>query len=212
MWRIRPGIAVHGQVAFDEFNLGKLTTEPGWWKNTYATLVGVQLADIGLRDLDLSLEYTRVRPYTYSNRTPSLAYVHSRGVLGHPAGPNSEDLLLSGRYRTWRSLEIGGRIALTRRGLNTDTQNFGSNPSRPYNVDRVDEAGLPLVDDVRLLQGVRQTEWLIEGSGGLEIWPNAYLELGLRYQSVDNQETSLDRYVNPFLQFRWGLPTASVRY
>ncbi|MDX1741439.1 MAG: hypothetical protein R3178_09110, partial [Rhodothermales bacterium] len=48
MWRIRPGIAVHGQVAFDEFNLGKLTTEPGWWKNTYATLVGVQLADVGL--------------------------------------------------------------------------------------------------------------------------------------------------------------------
>ncbi len=210
-FRAFPGISTHMQVAFDEFNLSKLVGEPDWWKNTYGLQLGVRTADLLVAGLDLSFEYTRIRPYMYSNRTASLGYVNSRGVLGHPAGPNAEDLVWSARYRPRSDVELEATLIYTRRGLNTADRNFGSNPSLPYNQDRVDEDGNPLLNGVRLLQGIRESEWLLESRVSWNVWPSAFLETGLRYQSVSSEVAARDRYVNPFVQLRWGLPFQGLR-
>ncbi len=59
---------------------------------------------------------------------------------------------------------------------------------------------------------MRQKQWLVEAYLSYEWLPNAYLDLALRAESIDDATTGLDRYVAPFVTLRWGLPFQSVRY
>ena len=97
-------------------------------------------------------------------------------------------------------------VTYTKRGRNTATVNYGADPSLSENDARASDT------DVRLLQGIRQNQWLLEAYAGYEFLPDVYLELAVRAESIDDAETGLDRYVAPFLMLRWGLPFQSVRY
>jgi len=211
-WQPLTGLNVYAELMLDEYDASNLFSNPDYWKNTYGLLMGLYLADAGLKNLDLRVEYSRVRPYTYSNRSTTLSYLHYRGVLGHPAGPNTEDIAVSAAYRLSPQFLLAFDAALTHRGRNTDARNFGADPARPYDEDRLDEDGEPLIDGVTLLQGVRQTALFFEGRAGYEFLPGFYLEAALRTASLDDTETGLDRYVTPFLLLRWGLPFQSLRY
>jgi hypothetical protein len=96
-------------------------------------------------------------------------------------------------------------LSYTQRGRNTEMGNFGSDPLLSTDT-RVRS------NDVTLLQGVRQNVVLFEGHVGFEVLPDAFIELALRGESVDDEERGLDRYVIPSVLFRWGLPYQSVRY
>ena len=158
-----------------------------------------------IRGLDFRMEYTRQRPYLYSHRSESTAFVHSGDLLGHPAGPNSWDLSTFTRYMPHPRLEIALTTAFTRRGRNTETENYGSDPTLSYNT-RVAEYG------VVTLQGVRQDQILVEGRAAYELLPSLFIEGIVRYESIDDAETGRDRYVTVGGQLRWGLPFQSRRY
>ncbi len=211
-WIVHPGYVIYGQLALDEFRLSEFFRARGWWKNTYGVQGGVRVSDLLVRDLDLVLEYARIRPYMYSNKTPSLSYLHSRGVLGHSAGPNAVDWTMSAEYRPIDRLTLAVQGAHTRRGLNTSDQNFGGDPSTSYDTNRVDSLGDPLIFGVEILQGVRQTELLAEARVSYELWTNASLEAAMVYQSIRTQGEPKDRYVSAILQLRWGLPFGGLRY
>ncbi len=211
-WIAYPGYAIYGQIALDEFKVSEFFRSRGWWKNTYGIQTGVRISDFVVNDLDFALEYARIRPYMYSNRTPSLSYLHSRGVLGHSAGPNAIDWTFSAEYRPIDRITLAFQGAYTKRGLNTADQNFGSDPSVAYNTNRVDSLGNPLLFGVDLLQGVRQREWLTEARVSYEIWTNASVDLAMVYQSVRTDGEKKDRYLGALIQLRWGLPFGSLRF
>ncbi len=75
--------------------------------------------------------------------------------------------------------------------------NYGSQPLRPYTDDRPG-------DDVSLLDGVRQRVALVEGYVGYELLPGLSVDLALRYDSIDDDETGLDRYFSPYLSSSLG--------
>ena len=207
-WTAAPGYRVYGQLLLDELKVSELSND--WWGNKWGVLGGVYLADPGWGDnripgLAIRAEYTRQRPYLYSHRSESSAYVHYNDTLGHPAGPNSVDLSTWVTYTPVPRLELGLHASRTVRGRNTETENFGSNPALPYST-RVSDYG------VETLQGVRQTETIVEAWGGVEVLPEVTLGAGLTYRSVDDAVLGLDRAATGFVQLRWGLPYQTRRF
>ncbi len=207
-WNAAPGYRTYSQLLLDELKFDRLSDD--WWANKWGFLVGAHIVDPGwgearLRGLSLRGEYTRQRPYLYSHRSESSAYVHYADPLGHPAGPNSSDLSLWAEYVPTPRLSFGAHGSYTVRGRNTETENFGSDATLSYNT-RVSDFG------VTTLQGIRQRETIGELWGGYELMPELIVGLGARYHAFDDAETGLDRSATGYLQLRWGLPFRTSRF
>ncbi len=202
-WIAYPGLRLRTQLLLDELTVSQIGK--GWWGNKWGWLLGFDLADFPVPNLLLQVEYARLRPYLYGHRAAFTSYTHYNDLLGHPAGPNSEDAALFLAYQPTLRWRAALTLARTRRGRDTEDAYYGADPLRSY-TERVADT------DVRLLQGIRQTYLLAEARAGYEFLPDVYLELALRAESVDDAETGTDRYVAPFVMLRWGLPFQSVRY
>jgi hypothetical protein len=201
------GLEVYGQFLLDEFVVDEIFTDS--WRNKYGLLLGARLAGLptealALDDLSLAFEYARLRPYLYAHRDVSTSYTHYDDLFGHPAGPNAEDFALFARYRPADRFEAAFNVTYTRRGRGSDDLNVGADPLVSYDT-RVS-------DDAPFLGGVRQHQWLVEARAGYEVLPDLFVEAALRFESLDDAERGLDRYVAPSLALRWGAPFRSVRY
>lgn len=203
-WTVTPGVRPYGQVILTEFQAKELFSSRRAWSTKWGFLLGLSLADLPVPNLDVRAEVARIRPYTYSHHGDG-NFTHYNDPLGHAAGQNLWDLALFLRYRPHPQVRLALNGAFTRRGRDTATQNFGGDPRLSYD-DRVRDTG------VRLLQGVRRDELLLELEGSYELLPDLFLSGGLRLESTDDEETGLYRYVAPFALLRWGLPFRSVRY
>ncbi|MEM1042748.1 MAG: capsule assembly Wzi family protein [Bacteroidota bacterium] len=204
-WTVRPGVRPYGQVLLTEFQARELFSSRRAWSNKWGFLLGLALADLPVENLDVRAEVARVRPYTYSHHTDG-NYTHYNDPLGFAAGQNLWDAALFLRYRPHPQVRLALSGAYTRRGRDTEAQNFGGDPRRSYDEDRPRDFG------VRLLQGVRRDELLLEVEGGYELLPGLFLAASLRFESISDEETGLYRYVAPSALVRWGLPFRSVRY
>ncbi len=203
-WVARPGVRPYGQVLLTEFQAKELFSSRRAWSTKWGVLLGLHLADLPVENLDLRAEVARIRPYTYSHHADG-NYTHYNDPLGHVAGQNLWDAALFVRYRPRPRVRLALNGAFTRRGRDTEAENFGGDPRRSYD-ERVRDLG------VRLLQGVRRDELLLELEAGYELLPGLFLEGGLRLESSDDEETGVYRYAAPFALVRWGLPFRSVRY
>jgi hypothetical protein len=154
----------------------------------------------------VSVEWTRLRPYSYSNRTPSLAYMNRDAVLGYPMGPNAQDLFV--RLDTRPAERIHGmlQVSFGERGRNRPGQNFGADPRVDYDTNRVADEG------VGLPYGVRQGVVFVEGHAGYEVLPNMRVDLAYRFETVNDDEVGRSFYHAPTLMLRWGMPYQSLRY
>ena len=202
-WIPRGGLRLYGQFLLDELVVSRIGE--GWWGNKWGWIFGTDVADLPVRDLTLKLEFARLRPFLYAHRSAATSYVHYGDVLGHPAGPNAWDALLQVRYRPTPRIDGALTVARTVRGRNSDSLNVGSDPREPY-TSRFADTG------IRLLDGVRQTEWLIEAWAGYELLPRLHLDLALRAESTRDEERGVDRYLVPMVQVRWGMAMRSERY
>ena len=196
------GVRVYGQALLDEFRARSFFEDA--WTNKWGLLGGVHTVDLGLEGLEVRGEYARLRPYLYGHRTEFSAYVHYDDVLGHPVGPNADDLSLFVAYRPSARLTARLLAARTRRGRAPDGQIVGADPREPYGERQSDVA--PTFD------GIRQTKWLVEGGGAFEILPRLVVEGALLVQSLTDAELGADRSVAATLGLRWEMPFRSVRY
>ena len=202
-WIAFPGLKIYTQFIIDELDISRIGDKN--WGNKWGFLGGLHLADLPISNTSLRLEYARLRPYLYAHRDRSTAYLHYNDVLGHPAGPNAQDVTMVLDVQPVHRVRGTFFLSYTQRGRNTEMGNFGSDPLLSTDT-RVRS------NDVTLLQGVRQNVVLFEGHVGFEVLPDAFIELALRSESVDDEERGLDRYLIPSVLFRWGLPYQSVRY
>ena len=202
-WTARPGLRLYTQLLLDELTVGEIGRAS--WVNKWGWQVGARVADVLAPGLSFQVEYARLRPYLYSHRSALTSYTHFNDLLGHPAGPNAQDVALFVDWQATPRWRAALNLAYTRRGRNADSLNYGADPLESYDT-RVSD------DDVRLLQGVRQSRLLVEAHTGYELLPGLTLEAALRAESVDDAETGLDRYLAPFVMLRWGLPFQSRRY
>ncbi|MEL6716676.1 MAG: hypothetical protein AAFP86_23065, partial [Planctomycetota bacterium] len=62
-WRPVGGVRTYGQLLIDELRFSEIGSD--WWGNKFGWLAGVHLVDPGIPNLDLRVEYARLRPYLY---------------------------------------------------------------------------------------------------------------------------------------------------
>jgi hypothetical protein len=138
-WRIRNGIKWLGEWFIDDITTTKLGSD--WYGNKFGWQTGLFFVNpFSLRDIDLLLEYTRIKPYVYSHSYQDYnKYKHYDTILGHYIGPNSDLLLVRFRKRFSKFLQAGLEYQLYRHGSNPDDRNVGGDPDHPWeNGDAID--------------------------------------------------------------------------
>ena len=82
--------SVYGQFVLDDFNLGALKNEPGFFQQKYGFQLGLKAFDaFGVKNLYLQTELNRVRPYVYGHRTLKINNAHYNEALAHSPLPFS---------------------------------------------------------------------------------------------------------------------------
>lgn len=107
--------------------------------NKIAFQAGMMINDpFSILNSNMKIEYTNIRPYVYSHWMPENTYTAFGTTLGHPIGPNSDQLFLSFTKYLNQSIELNIQYSLTRSGKNIlDTQdivllNVGSDINKPF--------------------------------------------------------------------------------
>ena len=125
-WDLFQTVALYGQFILDEFRLNQFFSGDGWWGNKWGLQAGVHYLNVlGMDDLDLQLEYNRVRPWTYTHwqevegfeGVTVSNYSHYNQPLAHPLGANFTELVVQLRYALGRKLSLTARHVLAHQGL-----------------------------------------------------------------------------------------------
>lgn len=75
-------------------------------RNHTAYQLGASVADFPIRNLQLTLEYTRIRPFAYVHFVPGQTYKSNDFNMGHWLGPNASQLFAQAHYRVIRGLNL----------------------------------------------------------------------------------------------------------
>jgi len=143
---------MYGTFFLDELSTSEVFSQ--WWGNKFGLQGGVHVTPAALPvPWDVSVEFTAVRPWTYTHKYPVNTYTHNGVGMGFYGGPNSQ--LWYGRTRWWFGPR--SRVSLEVRQLKRGTAPVpegepgyypvGNDPDQDYN-DRN-----PALDDA--------TPWLL---------------------------------------------------
>ncbi len=200
----------YGQFLLDEFKLSELRDGNQWWANKWGYQLGAHYMNAaGIRNLDLQLEYNRVRPFTYSHRDSVANYTHNNQPLAHPLGANFSEFIGILRYQPLPRLRIEAKLVGYLQGRDSSARSFGSNIFLP-NVPpyRVGDYGYAL--------GVgRDTRVLLTTLNLTYEWVrNLFMELqaGFRRERIPTKPT-LDKQTNWFsVGIRWNRMRREIDY
>lgn len=111
---------VKNQKYYAEFFLDDFSSSESWFRyigNKFAFLVGgYWTAPIGIKDLDLRLEYTRVEPFVYTHYDSVNTYLNYDQIIGYWTGPNSDNLFLEANYWLFKDVHLKFSWEQVRRG------------------------------------------------------------------------------------------------
>ena len=202
-WNVAKWLTLHGQVMLNEFNGKELFGGDNFWSNKYGFLLGLKTFNLFRVDgLDMQMEYSRVRPFSYSQYDGMGTYTHNYQPLAHPLEANFHELVGIMQYRHKR-LYMRGQVNIAKYGENMDFKNdsisYGKNPNIPSRR-RNDDYGIKMFQgrSTNQMYAEAQIAWLINPRSRLNI------ALNFRYRHKENDvvdETS--KHVS--LALRWGL-------
>ncbi|MBM3432551.1 MAG: capsule assembly Wzi family protein [Bacteroidetes bacterium] len=135
-WKIKPFklAQFYGQFLLDEFYLSELRAGNQWWANKWGYQAGLHYMNVGgVQNLDLQLEYNRVRPFTYSHRDSITNYTHYNQPLAHPLGANFSEFIGIVRCQPLPRMRMEAKVVSYRQGRDSTARSFGSNIFLPYN-------------------------------------------------------------------------------
>ena len=121
-------VQFYGQFLLDEFNFQQLKDDDTWWANKWGLQVGAKYVNaLGIKNLDLQLEYNRLRPFTYSHRDSVANYTHYNQPMAHPLGANFSETIGILRYQPAPKWTALAKAMFWKQGLDTGSRSFGSN-------------------------------------------------------------------------------------
>jgi hypothetical protein len=132
-WNFLNHFQLYGQFVLDEFLLARMWEKRGWWGNKWASQLGLKYVDaLGLRNLDMQLEWNRVRPFMYTHASGHTNYSHYLQPLAHPLGANFDEKLLLTRYQPAKRLRLEVQYLHAMYGRDSLRTNVGSNILKEY--------------------------------------------------------------------------------
>lgn len=108
-WIFRPGMELYGQFALDEFVFNEFfgIDGKGSKRNKYGIQAGYKYINaLGVKNLDLQLEWNQARPYTFQEKFDFQSYSHWRTPLTHPRGANFREFVGILRYQPLPRLDV----------------------------------------------------------------------------------------------------------
>ena len=104
-YAIRTGGYLYIDFFIDDLNTGTMFSKQN--TNIIAGTIGGRFSDVGVKDLDVTLEYTRINPWVYTHKYDATTYTSNSLTLGHWLGQNAELLYVASQYRSMRQLSLG---------------------------------------------------------------------------------------------------------
>ncbi len=167
---------VYGQLTVDEFNVSKLSDDSsGWWGNKFGTQLGFKYIDVAnVQNLDVQVEWNRVRPFTYTHFDSVSSYTHYNQPLAHPLGANFNEIIAIIRYQPFGKLNLTGRFIYWQQGLDSANKtNFGSDIFRLNGDGRFRSYGYKTLD------GVKSTGMNVNLLASYEIRENIFIDANI---------------------------------
>ncbi len=181
------GVQIYGQVIADEFSINEIRSGDGWWGNKFGWQLGGKYLDaLGIKNLDLQLEYNAARPYLYSQKRSGLNYVHYNQPMAHPLGANFKEGLARIKYQPFPRWQAELTVAAANFGADTNGSNWGGNPRISYKERQQDYGNT-------IGQGVSSTLQWAEITVSFEPWPNLFLEAEGRLREVSSELKSIEQ-------------------
>ncbi|MEM1096655.1 MAG: hypothetical protein AAGJ10_18810 [Bacteroidota bacterium] len=199
-WTPIDGVSLHGQAFIDELEFDRIFAEPDWWNNKNGWQVGALFMLPQLPTLDIGMLYSRVRPYSYDNRSPSLAHVSGFGYLAHPLGANLSEVTLYGTWRPTARWTADATVMLSAQGRDIGEANYGGNPFLPYDFNRPG-------DFVPLLDGERVDRLTLDASLAYEFLPSVRIRARLLADFQSPESLPSTQTAAAMLSLEAGLPT-----
>ncbi len=204
-WILGKHYSVYAQFLLDELIVGELTNNRGWWGNKYALQVGGKYIDaFTIPNLDLQLEYNRVRPFTYAHEDLYRSYTNYRQPLAHPLGANLRETVFIARYQPLSRLTLQANLTRAQYGTDTLTSNWGNNVLLD-NRTRQQEYGNELG------QGIATTLTIGDLTASYQLWHNIFVDLRYLYRLQDASAINLNQKTN-FLSFSLRVNIDRIRY
>ena len=110
-----PKFNLNLSVLIDELTTDDLL-RPTSARNQLGYTAGIHTYDLGLENLELIAEYTRLNPWVYSHKYPAATFTNNGYDLGHWIGQNADNLYLEARYLPIRPLRVGTFYERYRKG------------------------------------------------------------------------------------------------
>lgn len=191
---------VYSQLLIDEFLLAEMRKGRGWRGNKHALQLGLKYIDVlGVKNLDVQLEFNVARPYTYSHNFKYSEYSNYNQPIAHPLGANFREGLAIVRYQPIPRLQIVGKVFRAKYGTDADSLNWGSNIFR-NNVINIQEYGN------KVGQGNTTNLTLLDLVVTYQFKHNIFVDLKQTYRREQPLLTPERKTFFTSIAFRWNIP------
>lgn len=186
-WNFLRHFQLYGQFVLDEFLLDAYRQGDGWWGNKWALQLGGKYVDaFAIPNLDLQMEWNRVRPFMYSHMSDYTNYTHYSQPLAHPLGANFDEKLAIVRYQPAGRWSAEARFMQASYGEDPAGANYGGNIFKNYTtreLDRGNAIGQGIATEVRMVDFT------------LSYMPahRLYLELHQTWRNQDSEDPAIVR-------------------
>lgn len=126
-----PNTHLYGTLFIDEITITNIFN-PEKQRNHVGFSLGSSVVDIPINNLTLTLEFTRIYPFTYKNYISTTTYESASHVLGHWMGHNADQVFASLEYRFIRGFKAKLWGQLIRKGEDEDITNIYVQPQPPF--------------------------------------------------------------------------------
>lgn len=123
-----PNTHLYASAIIDEISYGESKAP----KNQSGFTLGGSVADPGLRNLKLTIEYTRILPFVYMHYIPTQRYQNASYNMGHWMGSNADLIYAALQYKILRGLTTNLWFQAIRKGEEGDPELQHTIPQAPF--------------------------------------------------------------------------------
>jgi len=151
----------------------------------------------GLKNLSLIFEYTKIRPYVYTHFDPKNKYTAFDVNMGHPIGPNADQIFLKMNYNLNEKVSFGMEYQKIRKGENVYNEKGELVRNVGGDINQSFRGGID-ADEAYFLDGIRINSQIFKFNLRYEPLKNYVFDLNYVYNSSKNTT------YNKFQDFSYG--------
>ncbi|MBX2931166.1 MAG: hypothetical protein KF781_04360 [Chitinophagaceae bacterium] len=196
---INQQVQVYGQVVLDEFLLGEIKANRGWWANKFGYQLGVKYIDaFKINNLDLQAEINRTRPFTYTHFDSVSNYSHNNMPIAHPLGAGFQEYIVAAKYQPLQKLYLDAKMIYYYQGQDTAGQNMGTNILEDYKIRPTDYGW-------KVGSGNKATCFYFNANAAYEFRENLFIDAGITMRNYKLASGTSNNTVIFNVGFRWNI-------